>query len=213
MIKVAIVDDHQLILKGLTEMLKTAENLQVIEVFKDGESFLEFIKTTENRPNVILLDINLPGVNGLDICKEVTTTFNDVKIIALTNYNETSFVKSMIRNGAKGYLLKNCSQKELTDSIKEVYEGNTYLPQEIQDQLLMESLGEKVSTSFMPRLTRREKEVLTEIAREKTNFEISKELFISIKTVETHRNNLLQKFRVKNTAGLIKKALLKGYIS
>lgn len=211
MIKIAIVDDHQLILKGLSEMLKNAKDITVSNVFSEGNSLLEYLKT--NQPDILLLDINLPGINGLDICKEVSSQYEKVKIIALTNYSETSFVKNMMRNGAKGYLLKNCSQEELIESIHNVYEGKTYLPQQIQNQLLNESFGEKKQDLFMPKLTRREKEILAEIAKEKTNHEISETLFISVKTVESHRNNLLQKFGVKNTAGLMKEALIKGYIS
>ncbi len=211
MIDVIIVDDHPLILKGLKEMLKSADDINVAEVFCEGEQLLEYLRT--NCPDILLLDIYLPGINGLDICKKVVGLHKNIKIIALTNYNETSFVKNMMRNGAKGYLLKNCSQQELVDSIRKVMRGNVSLSREIQSQLLNETLGTKSIDAFMPKLTRREKEVLTEVSREKTNTEIAEGLFISVKTVESHRNNLLQKFGVKNTAGLIKEAFLKGYIT
>jgi DNA-binding NarL/FixJ family response regulator len=211
MINVVIVDDHLLILKGLKEMLKASDNINVVAVFSDGKTLLDYLET--NQPDILLLDINIPNINGLDICKKVALKYSNIKILALTNYNENSIVKNMMRNGAKGYLLKNCSQQELIESIHTVYQGGNYFSKEIENQLVKDSIESKKNNSFMPKLTRREKEVLIEISAEKTNQEISECLFISVKTVESHRNNLLQKFGVKNTAGLIKEALIKGYIS
>lgn len=160
---------------------------------------------------MLLLDINLPDIGGIELCLKISKEFPDIGIIALTNYSETSFAKSMMRNGARGYLVKNTSKEELYKAIIMVNRGETYLSREIQNQILNENFGIKAH-GFIPKLTRREKEVLNCIAEELTNAEIAEKLFISVKTVESHRNNLMQKFDSRNSAGLIKKAIVKGLI-
>ncbi len=209
MINIIITDDHVMVTKGLKSMLETIDNFNIINIFHTGQVLLDTLETT--KPDILLLDINLPDISGLDLCKTINKQYPEIKIIALTNYNEISFVKNMMRNGAKGYLLKNTSQDELVKAIQIVYNGENYLPSSIKDKLLEDSFGVK-SNSFIPKLTRREKEVLEKIAEELTNQEIADTLFISIKTVESHRNNLLQKFEVRNTAGLIKEAYTKGLL-
>ncbi|WP_456437668.1 response regulator [Psychroserpens sp.] len=209
MIKVVILDDHLMVLEGLQTMLKNDKNITITNTFNRGKKLLEFLKT--ETPNIILLDINLPDSNGIDLCKTITTSYPEINIIGLSNYSETGFVKNMMRNGAKGYLLKNTTKTELIETIKTVHSGKTYLPKVLKDKLLNESFGVQ-SSSFVPKLTRREQEILSNIAEELTNNEIAEKLFISIKTVESHRKNLLQKFGVRNTAGLIKEAFTKGLL-
>jgi len=210
MINIVILDDHLMVLEGLQTMLKNDKNITVTNTFSQGKDLLDFLKT--NTPDVILLDINLPDSNGIDLCKTIFTKKPSIYIIGLSNYSETGFIKSMMRNGAKGYLLKNTTKNELIEAIKTVHSGSNYLPKVLKDKLLNESFGAQTS-SFVPKITRREKEILTCIAEELTNSEIAKKLFISIKTVESHRKNLHQKFGVRNTAGLIKEAFTKGLLS
>lgn len=209
MIRLVITDDHRMVTDGLISMLGTSPKIEVTNTFFNGQDLLEHL--TKENPDVILLDINLPDLSGLEICKIVTRLYPDIKIIGLTNFNEISFIKTMMRNGAKGYLLKNTTQEELITAIETVNEDKIYLPVGIQNRLLDASFGIKPK-SFIPKLTRREKEVLQQIAKELTNQEIADTLFISIKTVESHRNNLLQKFEARNTAGLIKGAYTKGLL-
>ncbi len=209
MINVVILDDHLMVLEGLQTMLNNEQNISVTNTFSRGKDLLEFLKT--QTPDIILLDINLPDSNGIDLCKTITTKYPIINIIGLSNYSETGFIKNMMRNGAKGYLLKNTTKKELIEAIKAVHSGNTYLPKKLKDKLLNESFGVQTSY-FIPKLTRRENEILTSIAEELTNNEIAEKLFISIKTVESHRKNLHQKFGVRNTAGLIKEAFTKGLL-
>lgn len=209
MIRVAILDDHNMVLKGIETMLEDSDIISIVATYSLGKQLLNDI---ENKmPNVLLLDINLPDSNGLDLCRELSKQYPELAILALSNYSETGFIKSMLRNGAKGYLLKNTGKQELITAIKTVHEGNKYLPRGVQDILLNDSIG-GAQTSFIPKLTRREKEVLNLIAEEHTNQEISEILFISSKTVESHRNNLIQKLGVRNTAGLIRVALEKGLL-
>lgn len=207
---IVIVDDHEIIVEGLLTMLKPYNNIDVLATFNDGENLLNFLKTKQ--PNILLLDINLGKDNGIDICKKVTSLYPNINVIILSNYNENSFIKAAMRNKAKGYLLKNSSQEEIVKAIQRVNEGEIYLSKILKEQLLNNSFGIKKSDSFIPNLTRREKEVLSAISKEMINSEIAEQLFISIKTVEAHRTNLLLKFNVKNTAGLIKEAYIKGLL-
>lgn len=210
MIKVAICDDHNMVLRGIETMLEDTESITITATYSLGKQLLGEIEG--NVPNVLLLDINLPDSNGLELCKELTKKYQDLSIIALSNYSETGFIKNMLRNGAKGYLLKNTDKQELILAITTVDNGHTYLPRSIQDILLNDSIGNPTQLAFIPKLTRREKEVLNLIAKEHTNQEIAEMLFISTKTVESHRNNLIQKLAVRNTAGLIRVALEKGLL-
>jgi DNA-binding NarL/FixJ family response regulator len=210
MIDVFLLDDHQMVLEGLESMLKGNKELNISKTFSKGQELMEYLE--DDRPDVLLLDINLPDSNGIDLCKSISKLYPEIKTIGLSNYSETSFVKNMMRNGARGYLLKNTSKEELVIAIKAVYNGETYIPKSLNQKILDENFGKQSTSSFIPKLTRRENEVLQCIAQEMTNQEIGDNLFISIKTVESHRNNLLQKFGVRNTAGLIKEAFTKGLL-
>ncbi|MEO1032060.1 MAG: response regulator transcription factor [Bacteroidota bacterium] len=209
MIDVTILDDHTMVLKGIETMLADTSNISVSHTFNKGDELLNHLKSAT--PDVLLLDINLPESNGIELCGFISKTYPDISIIGLSNYSDTSFIKNMMRNGAKGYLLKNTSKDELIEAIKTTHSGDTYLPKILKDKLLNESIGVQLSP-FIPQLTRREQEILECVANELTNNEISEQLFISTKTVESHRKNLLQKFGVRNTAGLIKEAFVKGLL-
>tara|TARA_R110000868_G_scaffold14075_9_gene65759 strand:- start:5308 stop:5943 length:636 start_codon:yes stop_codon:yes gene_type:complete len=210
MIKVAICDDHTMVLRGIETMLEDSDIITICATYNLGKQLLAEIDN--NLPNVLLLDINLPDSNGIELCKELTKKHPELAIIGLSNYSETGFIKNMLRNGAKGYLLKNTDKQELLLAITTVHKGGTYLPRNIQDILLNESIGNPSQITFIPKLTRRETEVLHLVAKEHTNLEIADILFISTKTVESHRNNLIQKLGVRNTAGLIRVALEKGLL-
>ncbi|MGB0870820.1 MAG: response regulator [Flavobacteriales bacterium] len=212
MINLIIVDDHILVQNGIKNMLENESNINILASFDRGKPLLDYLQN--NSVDIILLDINLPDSNGLQLCKEIRRKYEDTQIIGLTSFNESDFIRTMMRNGAKGYLLKNTNHKELILAINTVYKGEVFLPQTLKDKLLNEDMGIKQSSNaFVPKLSRREKEVLKHISEEYTNNEIGEALFISIKTVETHRRNLLHKFDCRNTAGLIKKAMSLGLLS
>lgn len=210
-IRVVIVDDHSMIAQGIEKMLSHQELIEVVASFKSGEVFVSNLD--ESDPDVVLLDINLPGMNGMEVCSAVLNKKPDLGIIGLSNYSDSAFVKNMMRSGAKGYLLKNTQKGELIAAIKSVYSGEVYLPENLKNQLLGDSIGKSIHTSFIPKLSRREKEILDLIAEELTSSEIAEKLFISLKTVESHRKNLLQKLNARNSAGLIKNAIQKGLIN
>ena len=205
--RIAITDDHVMVLKGIETMLTGTPEIEVVGTYKDAKETIDNI--AKDKPDILLLDINLPDINGIDLCKQLLKKDPDLKIIALTSFEETSFVKRILNNGAHGYLLKNTDKLELLDAFKTVLSGEQYLQKNIQKNLLSQAVGKKRSNSLIVNLTRREKEVLQAISEELTTQEISEKLFISPKTVETHRMNLMSKLGAKNSVGIIKIAIEK----
>jgi DNA-binding NarL/FixJ family response regulator len=197
-IKVFIVDDHYMVIEGIRSLLQTEEGIEWAGHATNAASCLAFLQ--QHLPDVILMDINLPDKNGIDLCKEVKEKYPSVFILGLSTFNQQSFIQKMMNNGASGYVLKNATQEELMEAIEEVSKGKIYLSDEVASSLRKEEVPE------IPVITRREKEVLLLIADGLTNTEIAKQLFLSTTTVDTHRKNLLAKFDVKNTASLIKRA-------
>jgi DNA-binding NarL/FixJ family response regulator len=209
MIKVAITDDHIMVVEGLKTMLKPVEDIQIVSSYHSVNETIDGLR--DSMPHVLLLDINLPDGNGIHLCKQLKDKYKSLKIIALSNYEDISFIKQIIKNGANGYLLKNTNKLELINAIKAVTTNQLFLPEKLQKMLLNDSLGKPNNNSFfIPTLTRREKEVLTLIVKENTTEQIAEALFVSVKTVEAHRSNLNQKLGVKNVAGLVRVALEKG---
>jgi DNA-binding NarL/FixJ family response regulator len=209
MIPIAITDDHTIVIEGIKTMLKSDKDIEVLQSFENLKDTFENLNSTIK---VLLLDINLPDGNGINACKELLEKHPNLKIIALTNFEDTVFIKQIIKNGAMGYLLKNTDKKEITEAIKSVMDGKRYLPKKISDILLNDSIGIQNSSYFIPKLTVREKEILKLIIQEFTTEEIAVKLFVSTKTVESHRSNLIQKLGVKNSAGLVRVAFEKGLV-
>ena len=166
-------------------------------------------KLKVQKPDVVLLDINMPGKNGIDTCKEMLKIAPDTKIVAISMHKESSLIKLMLKNGAKGYVLKNAGQNEIIDAIKDVYSGKTYLDETVNEIIInsvSKNSNQKTQSPF-PSLSRREKEILSLILEEFTTQEIAEKLFISFGTVETHRRNMLIKTGARNTAGLVRIAI------
>lgn len=198
-IKLFIVDDHYMVIEGIHSLLQHEADIEWIGHAGNADSCLAFLK--QQQPDVILMDISMPGMSGIDLCKIVREQYPSVFIIGLSTFNQQSFIQKMIDNGASGYVLKNATQEELTDAIKAVALGKTYLSDEVASTL------RQADDTMIPLITRREKEVLELIADGMTNNEIAARLFISVSTVDTHRKNLLAKFESKNIASLIKHAV------
>ncbi len=207
MIHVFIIDDHKMVIEGMQLLLQHEKDIKVIGTAISGEEGLELVPKTN--VDVILLDINMPGINGIDTCKELLKINPDLKIIAISMHKESSLIKLMLSSGAKGYVLKNAGQDEVIEAIKTVYEGKMYLDATVNDivvKSVASNTNNKLNSPF-PSLSRREKEVLKLILDEHTTQEIADKLFISFGTVETHRRNMLIKTGVRNTAGLVRTAL------
>ena len=205
MIKVAITDDHLLVMQGIESMLKNETAIRIVGKYPSAQITLEALSV--ERPDILLLDINLPDTNGIDLCKQLLGLYPDLKIIALSSHDDTNFVKRILKNGASGYLLKNTSKEELLEAFETVLSNGQYLQATIQKKLLNRSLGIQKRNPLKPKLTRREKEVLAAICEEKTTQEIALQLFVSPKTVETHRMNLISKLGTRNSVGLAKIAI------
>jgi len=208
-IGIYIVDDHEMVVNGLISMLDSEADIYVVGFALNAEDALFFLKN--NRAEVILVDINLPKMDGISLCKEILQQHPHTSVIALSSFDDASFVKQMVRGGAKGYLLKNTSGAELISAIRAVANGDEFFSETIRKVLLSDSFG-RGQQSFIPKITRREKEVLLLITEEYTTKDIAEKLFISTATVETHRLHLLHKLGAKNTAGLVKIAIQKGLI-
>ncbi len=209
-IKLAITDDHLLVINGLKAMLAPYPHITIVYESNAATALMEALPTAQ--PDVLLLDIQMPDIDGLELCKQVHKNHPDIKIIALTNFMESHYIKQMLRNGASGYLLKNADEEALVAAIEQVYNGEQFLDPGIKQQLLHEMLTGQRSSGYEIPLTRREKEILKLIAEEHSNQQIAEKLFISLRTVETHRLNLTQKLAVKNTAGLVKEAIKRGLV-
>jgi DNA-binding NarL/FixJ family response regulator len=211
-INLQLLDDHPMVLDGLQSMLAAAEDLNISGVFSSVMA-LHTAWAAGNIPDVLLLDIHLKDGDGLELCKALTKNHPSVKIIALTSIDQTPIIRQMLKNGAAGYVLKSADQADILMAIRTVANGGEYLHAEVQQQLLNEALlRPNPSKTYLPTLTRREKEVLTLIIEEKTTQEIANILFISTNTVETHRMNLIQKMGVKNVAGLVRVAIERGLV-
>ncbi|MBS1663810.1 MAG: response regulator transcription factor [Bacteroidetes bacterium] len=204
-IKVFIIDDHYMVIEGIRSLL---QNETAIEWTGHATTIASCMASLRiNQPDVILMDINLPDGSGIDLCKEVKELYPSIFIIGLSTFNQQSFIRKIMDNGASGYLLKNATRDELMEAINTVIKGKLFLSDEASSTLRRDQ------TPDAPVLTRREKEVLELIAEGLTNQEIATRLFVSSTTVDTHRKNLLLKLNARNTAELIKIAVVKKLIS
>jgi len=199
-IKVFIVDDHYMVIEGIRSLLQNETEVEWMGHATNAASCLAFLH--QQIPDVILMDINLPDKSGIDLCREVKEKYAAINILGLSTLNTQSFIEKMLANGASGYVIKNATQQELMEAIHTVVKGKQYLS---FDAAL--AMRKPDADSNIPIITRREKEVLGLIAEGLTNNEIAEQLFISSTTVETHRKNILAKFKAKNIASLIKMAM------
>lgn len=205
-IKILVADDHTMFVDGIDSLLKDEQDIKVVGKCYDGPSVINFLKNDE--ADLVLLDVNLPDMNGIEVCKIVNKDFKGTKILAISMFNEESFVTEILNHGAEGYILKNTGREELLTAIRTVHGGKSYFSKDVT-QTIMKGLmksrkSSSGSSSFIPKISRREKEVLKLIVEEFTTQEIANQLFISLKTVESHRSSLLAKLNARNTAGLVR---------
>lgn len=189
--RIILVDDHHIVRQGLEFLLSTVENLEVIEGFSDGESFLNYIAENE-LPDIVLLDLVMPNMNGIEITEKLKTTYPQIKILVLTSYIDDEHVISAIDKGADGYEMKDVEPEQLIDSINKVLNGEKIIHPQAQN--VIESVNKK--PHMTNKLSKREIEVLTEMVKGKTNKEIASTLFVSEKTVKTHVSHIFNKLQV-----------------
>ena len=207
MIKVIIIDDHPIVLEGLKTLLSGRNDMTVTGYFDTGKAGLEAVKSQE--PDVVLLDINLPDINGADICRMVRKQDKDIRIIALSVHNERPVIKNMLQSGANGYVLKNSVGEEIVTAIHTTLSGNNYLCRKTQEIMNQVREGDLVE---IPKITRREKEIMELVSQGMTTPQVAEKLFISVHTVESHRKNLIEKFDATSMTAVIKQATQYGLI-
>ena len=203
-VRLFLVDDHKMIREGLKNFLSDQEGFEIVGEAENGIDCLNQLENLE--VDIVLSDLNMPEMDGLELIKKIKETRPELKVIALTMMGESQHIKQMLAEGAVGYLLKDCSEEELTSAINTVHQGGTYYSPEVTNIILnnirkIKPLKSKVVTD-MP-LTDREKEVLHLILKEYSNKEIADSLFVSVRTVDAHKRNLLDKTGSKNVAGLV----------
>lgn len=206
-INIVIVDDHPIVIEGLKIMLSDKPFFHISKTFTNGGEVIQFI--TSNEVDIILLDISLPDISGIQLCEEIKKISPNTSVIMFSNRSERSIIMQCIQNGASGYLLKNVSLEELMECFHGSLSGNIVFCNETKNIISKPSPQELNTT---PRLTKREKQILQFLAKGKTSNEIADELFLSPLTVDTHRKNLLQKFGAKNSAELVHIAVQQNMI-
>lgn len=209
MIKIVIADDHQMFADGLRSILETEADMQVVGTAQNGRKLLQLLDAIDT--DVVIMDVSMPDMDGIDATRELAKTHPEVSVLGLSMHTDRHFISSMLRAGALGYVLKNTGKQELVLGIRKVYEGETYLSEEVSKTLL-DGFMRKRDEQPSERMSAREREVLEKIAEGLTTQEIADKLFISKNTVETHRKNLLFKFSAKNTAELVNITFRKGLI-
>ena len=206
-IKLLIADDHKILLEGIVSLLQS-EAFDIAATAANGYEVMELVN--KNDYDVCLLDINMPGMDGMEAAKHIKATKPAIKIIMLTNYNDKEIISELVHIGVSGYLLKNSDKSELVEAINKVMNGRYYFSAEVED-IIMQEVVEKKKTDVIE-LTDREIEIVRLLDREYTNEKIANELHISFRTVETHRKNIMQKTKSHNLAGLLKHAYSKGIL-
>lgn len=208
-IAVAIADDHQLATSGVQSMLAAYENIFLESIYHSGQALLDGL--TSKIPDVLLLDIMMPGLSGKELVPIIRERYPSVKIVVLSSLDAPAAVSSMMRRGCKGYLLKDTDPANLATAIENAYAGLEFIDPSLKEKMLAKVLDPTAGLEkVMPEITKREKQILKLIIEEYTTKEISEKLFISFRTVESHRYSLLQKLDVKSTVGLVKVALMLG---
>lgn len=201
MTKVFIVDDHTVVIEGIYSLLQRETNIDMIGYADSAANCLEYFKT--HTADVILMDISLPDMSGVDLCKLIKKNYPGIMVLALSTFNQSTYVRKMMESGASGYLLKNAGRREIIEAIEAVKKGKTYFSFEAGQALKSDAQQQNA----LPALTKREKEILALVVEGYTNQQVADKLYISVDTVETHRKNLHSKLNVKNSAMLVRFAI------
>jgi len=214
-IKILIADDHELIHNGIMDMLRPINKYKIVGKALNGNEAVE--KALALKPDIILMDINMPELNGIEATKIIIERLPESKVIALTQHEDSEYVTQFLRSGGKGYLLKNSKKEEFVDAIETIFHGKKYLSKEISarmaNEFMEQTISSKPAEDHKVTLTKREREIIQKIADDMSNQQIADELHISLRTVETHRRNIMQKLKVNTVVALLKYASQHNIIS
>lgn len=209
-IKIIIADDHTMFLQGIVSLLENEENITILGKAENGKAVFKIMENSI--PDIILLDISMPEMDGIEVTKIIKQKYPAIKILIISTHSNTQMIAKLIRMGADGYLLKNAEKQELLHAIQTIQNGETYFCKEVEEKKEDNNAKIKSETLQITELSSREKEILVLISQEFTGNEIAEKTNISLNTVNTHRRNLLSKLNVKNTAGLVKYAIEYGLL-
>jgi len=204
-IRVLIADDHQMFIDGLKALLRREKNIQIIGEVSNGIQALEFIR--KNQPDLLITDISMPGMSGVELTREVKLHFPEIKILVLTMYNDREIVGEILMSEAEGYILKNTGRQELSNAINRIIDNSTYYSNEVLNIMMTRMKKQKNIEKNTAQLTPREIEIIKLIMEELSSEEIADKLFISKRTVDTHRKNIIQKTNTRTLVGLLKFAI------
>ncbi len=211
-IKIIIADDHQLFREGLANLLADTNDIEILAQAENGRD--AFNKARELNPDVIIMDIGMPVMDGVEATRQLIKELPEAKVVALSMHAEKQYIKGMFEAGASGYLFKNCAYDELIRAIRTVHNGKKYLSERITEIMINDYLGKEEDLPVTDsELTERESEILKLIAEGVSTSDISDRLFVSIKTIGTHKQHILEKLNLKTTTDLVKYAIKKGIIS
>lgn len=206
-IRILIADDHEIIHRGISEMLHDVLEYEIVGHAYNGKEALDLCCILE--PDVLFLDLSMPVMSGLEAINNIRTLKPNIKIIALTQHDQKEYVSQVIKNGGHGYMIKNSLKEDFLEAIITVMRNRRYISFELSEKMLDEAIetGQTAKKTQEIQLTRREIEILRKIAEDKNNQEIAEELNISLRTVETHRRNMMQKLKVKSVVAMLRYAL------
>jgi len=210
-IRILITDDHQLFREGIANLLAASPQIEIVGQAEDGQEAIE--KARKLKPDIVMMDLSLPVINGVDATRILHNELPETKILVLSMHADKNYIKEALEAGAFGYLFKDCTYDQLIEAINTVYHGKNYLSDKITEVLIQDYLNkEEADPDNDQGLSERESEILKRIAEGKPTREIADLLFISVKTVGTHKQHILEKLNLKSTAGLIKYAIKKGIV-
>jgi len=213
-IKVIITDDHQMVAEGIKSLIEMDAAMEVMQIAQNGRELLHLLEFLT--PDIVLMDIDMPVMNGMEAMQQIRKNYPELKVIIISMHEEKGLVKKLTDSGARGFLFKNSEKDELIWAIKKVYQGSNYFTSKLTLDLISQHKSPFQNDSLDTKkalLTEREIEILKLIAEGLSNKEIGEKLYISHRTVDTHRTNLMKKLEVNNIAGLIRYAIKKGFIN
>jgi len=210
-IKILIADDHEILREGIRKMIEKEPDMEVVGEAEDGRSAVKLARKLA--PDVVLMDITMPDLNGMDATRKIVSETPGVKVLALSMHQDRKYVTGMLEAGATGYLIKGCKFEELATAIRSVARKNVYLSPRIADMVLQGYLGKSPKKFAEPVLSSREREVLQLLAEGNSVKETAFKLGVSAKTVETHRRHIMEKLQISNSSEIVKYALREGLIT